>query len=533
MLSLIHVAALLLQGGDSLAPTIQENGLFEVVVQSAERKVQLLRFHGASRVWVNEQPVAAPLNPVVLEQGANRIWGAPEGDVLPSIELSDPPGPVFFDVGGVEPITWSPDSKYGSQSILVVNASEQTVPMLTLVCGGVGPFLRKRVPVWRGLPPLSVMRVELPLERKKGYDYRSGKKQYPLFLSAAGLPGVDPLIQSLSIPRGPGPRNQSGDLGAADSMADADAPFTAHVVHYLPDTLGFDYQARRGGHTFRHQGCDSWRRPNDNTLLMRLNPDARLIELRLKADSGIEQIRIGNVDAYQDFQVGDHPIRGLGRKFWAQQVGDQWEIHNRGVPATHKGLHRNGPVRAALDGAVWIYGTAGTELENLEILRRLRLHSGAWLAADSHHKVDFISDEEYLRLESSHEFLGKNLIVIGNADTNSSWRALAAADMPVQFSRGQIRLAGGDQAGGLSLEGDGFGGAVLQAHPRSVQTLVLFLGDSGNAGARAAIGLQLEQMDDVDFMVVGEDRSRLPKWGRSGSLDHRWRFPQQPDPAEN
>ena len=512
----------------SLTPVLLDNGLFEVIVDSPVREVRLLRLAGADRVWVNEQAVAAPINPVVLEAGKNRIWGAPREGALPQLELSTAPGPICFDVAGAHPTTWLPEKKHGEQNLLVINASEQVVPQLTLVGGGVGPFERKRVPVWRGMPPLSVMRVSVPLQAKKRYDFRSGKKEYPLFLSAGGLPGVDPLVQSLMIPRRkpfwPSPEQRTSPEVAAPVYAQVEQwRLRAKHDSYLPE-------AESGSSA--GNGASQWRRTSDSTFLVSLNTDARLIQLRIPSKYGLSQLRIGSPGMYQDFQFDAHPIFGPDRRFWAEWDGRQWQYHRHGVPAVHKGLHRSGPLTRALSKAIWVYGTAGTESENREILNLLRAHAGAWLAKDRSHLVEYVSDEEYLKREGRQAVLAGNVVVVGNADTNRAWADLAAVDMPVQFRRGSLLVGGSPASGGRRLEGDGLCGVVLQPHPRNADALVVFIGDSGPQGARAAIGLRLEQMHDVDFALVGAGISKLPAKMRRGVFDHRWRFPGQADLAE-
>jgi len=532
---LLLVAALPVQGGTVdelpppegvLTPILQPNGLFEIRVASDTRQVRVLRMSGASRVWVNDQVVAAPLNPVVLVPGVNRIWGAPIGDELPQLELSVPAGPVFFDVDGVDPMEWNPRIKTARQDILVVNASEEPVPMLTLVCGGVGPFLRKRVPIWRGLPPLSVMRVSLPLMPNPEYWSQVKLKKYPLFLSAAGIQGVDPLVQSLSIPRG-----SPSQRPAPAKVHQAVAPVHSQIEQFREGALAYQWE-RSGDSVIHRSGVDHWRLAGEHAMVLRLSPDARLVRLQLNPYAKIRLLRMGADGDFQDWNLDAPPFDRGGKTYWAEWDGAQWQLHRHGVPVHHKGLHRRGPVNAAFKDAVWIYGTAGSKEENQQILKRLRLHSGAWLAMDPSHRVDLISDVEFLEVGRGQEFVGQNLVVIGNADTNRAWSSLAAADLPIQFHRGWLQIAGSGEGGGNKREG-AFGGVVLQPRPGDSHAFVLFLGDTGVEGAKAACGLMPEQMDQVEFALTGGGRVGLAAGLKSGCFDHRWRFPSQLDLAEN
>jgi hypothetical protein len=271
-----------------------------------------------------------------------------------------------------------------------------------------------------------------------------------------------------------------------------------------------------------HKAVPSWNGRKDMEVLqLTLNPRVRLMNIRLDPVSIIDQIFIAYEQEQQTWSRAE-----LGDLFWAEWDGKQWSLHNHGVPAVHKGVHRTGPASSALPGAVWVYGTAGSVEENAQILRKLRLDSGRWLGADVKNQVEMISDREFLRKDRPQDFAGRNLVLIGNADTNLAWGDLAAEDMPLRFKRGEIGV------GSRNVKADDGCGALLQPHPEDPYRLILFLGDTGVPGSLRSYGIDPTVMTRQDYAVKFPDSEQFPVPKMSGCFDHRWRFPEQADVAE-
>lgn len=495
---------------------------FLTEVFSEKEQVMLLRLGEAEMAYVNDHPLAAPLNPVLVRKGKNLLWVKTQQAGGPDVQWEQPPGPVFFDVDGVVPKPWNPELEGAAQDLLVINATLEAVPMLTLVCGGVGPFQRKRLPIWTGMPPLSVTRVSAPLLAKASLPTIKAGDEFPLFLSAGGIVGVDPLIQSIRIPYGnPQPvyTTKPPTPEPADSWQAKTEQFRLKSPY--PD-LGPDNTQLP-----RPEGPAVLRSiffPDQKLLTLRMNEHARLVRVKLDPQSGIEEIVVAGENPFLPTSVAD--LGGLGRHFWIEWDGANWKFHRHGVPASHKGLHRRGPVPNAMADAVWVYGTAGSVAENDHILRRLRLDGGAWLSSGPSNQLQMVSDREFLTLERQQEFAGRNLVVLGNADTNLAWKQLAATDMPLRFARGVL------EHGLKRVESDGYVGVSLQPRLTDPYALVLFLGDTGGAGVEVGYGLRPERMTDLDYQVewTGLDYFYPPH--KEGRFDHRWRFPEQPDLAE-
>src|SRR5204863_1699989 len=108
-------------------------------------------------------------------------------------------------------------------------------------------------------------------------------------------------------------------------------------------------------------------------------------------------------------------------KLWFERQGDEWSVAEP-PEAQRKGPSRYGTFNSAFDNrALLVYGTAGNEEEN------------AWSAA----KARYDSETFYYRgggalevlPDSRFDFNGetdRNVVLYGNADTNSAWQQLMA-----------------------------------------------------------------------------------------------------------
>ncbi len=500
---------------------------------SDKKQVQILRLGAAQMALVNGVPAANSVNPVMVRKGKNTLMVKSKLPAKDQLKWEHPIAPLFFDVADIQAVAWNPKLEGGTQEILVVNASLQTVPLLYLICGGVGPFQRKRVPTLQGMPPLSVTRVSLPLVAKSENPDDVRPETYPLLLSIAGLADAEPLVQFIRIPsRDPRPSDREDPYDPADrpqrflSELRAEGTIISRGLVPAPPFFANVEQLQPG---VSYSSADKpinavleWAGRNDaEKLQLKLNPKVRLMNIRLDPISVIDQIFLAHEQEQQTWSRAD-----LGDLFWAEWDGKQWSLHNNGVPAIHKGVHRTGPVSSALLDAVWVYGTAGSADENEQILRKLRLDSGRWMRADANSKLAMISDREFLRKDRPQDFSDRNLVLIGNADTNLAWGDLAAEDMPLRFKRGEIGV------GSRNVKADDGCGTLLQPHPNDPYRLILFLGDTGIPGSQRSYGIDPSAMKRQDYAVKYPQSEHFSTPQASGCFDHRWRFAEQPDVAE-
>src|SRR5262249_9458866 len=127
-------------------------------------------------------------------------------------------------------------------------------------------------------------------------------------------------------------------------------------------------------------------------------------------------------------------------------------------PAALKGPHRYGPFREAFrNRMVFVHGTRGTPAENAWALARARYDAETfWYRGNG--SVDVLPDTAF---DAARE-RDCNVILYGNADTNTAWKALLA-DSPVQVRKGSVSV--GDRA----EKGDNLACLFLRPRPGSAR----------------------------------------------------------------
>lgn len=156
-----------------------------------------------------------------------------------------------------------------------------------------------------------------------------------------------------------------------------------------------------------------------------------------------------------------------GGQLWFEQQDKQWRAS--APPSSKvKGPDRDGTFKSALDrDALLVYGTGGTEEENRWAEGKARYDAETfWYRGDGSFEV--LRDVDFDPVREP----GRNVVLYGNADTNSAWKQLLA-DCPVQVRRGQVRV------GDRTETGEDLG--VLLVYPRSGT-------DTGTVGVVAGTG---------------------------------------------
>ncbi len=113
----------------------------------------------------------------------------------------------------------------------------------------------------------------------------------------------------------------------------------------------------------------------------------------------------------------------------------------------HKGPHRNGTFKEAFNkGMLYVYGTSGSAEENAWALEKSRYDAESWYYRGNG-AFDIISDKEFDMKKHGH----RNIILIGNANSNSVWNKLLQ-DCPIRIEKGLLsvgsRVNSGDDIGG-------------------------------------------------------------------------------------
>jgi predicted esterase len=213
-------------------------------------------------------------------------------------------------------------------------------------------------------------------------------------------------------------------------------------------------------------------------------------------------------------------------KLWFERQGDNWSAAEAPEPRL-KCPARNGTFNSAFDNrAMLIYGTAGNEDEN------------AWAAAKARYDAETFYYRGGGALEvlpdSRFDFNGetdRNVVLYGNADTNSAWPQLLATS-PVEVRRGHVRV------GTRTETGDALAVVTVRPRPGSDIASIGVVSGTGPAGMRLTNRLRWFVSGIVypDLMVLEpktltEGTGGVRAWGYFG-LDWRtetgeiaWRSP--------
>lgn len=127
---------------------------------------------------------------------------------------------------------------------------------------------------------------------------------------------------------------------------------------------------------------------------------------------------------------------------------------------------------------VYVYGTQGTKEENNWAIEKANYDAEAWYYRGNG-AFDIIADRDF----EETKYAGRNIILIGNAKTNSAWNILLK-DCPVKVETGKVNI------GEKSYSGDDLGGYFYWKKPGSDVLSVGVITGTGIAGMRAATANQ-------------------------------------------
>lgn len=221
-----------------------------------------------------------------------------------------------------------------------------------------------------------------------------------------------------------------------------------------------------------------------------------------------------------------------------------WQIAPKGfAPGKQKSPEFSGPFKRTFDrGFVLCFGTAGDAREDAELLARARCDAETWWYRGNG-SARIVSDEDLVKSGLGEWIFGvelgsfvPNVILYGNADTNSAWKRLLGESV-VQARRGALRL------GDREWRGDDL--AALVVAPRrdtqgDVVGLVGAFADTGVAGTRLAYALSpfTSGVGYPDYVVYGPGILRGGDAGvlAAGFLDVDWKLTKpgfvRPPPPE-
>jgi hypothetical protein len=169
---------------------------------------------------------------------------------------------------------------------------------------------------------------------------------------------------------------------------------------------------------------------------------------------------------------GEVPWPASGTRLWFVRDGEKWSTTSQPAAAL-KGPHRYGPFKNAFrNQMLFVYGTHGTPEENAATLATARYDAETfWYIGNG--SIDVVPDTAWETVAERD----RNVILYGNADTNSAWKVLLA-DSPVQVQRGLVRVGKREEKGGdLAC-------LFLRPRPGSEQAVVGAFAASGVPGMR-------------------------------------------------
>jgi predicted esterase len=173
-----------------------------------------------------------------------------------------------------------------------------------------------------------------------------------------------------------------------------------------------------------------------------------------------------------DGQEVEVPFPTKGKRIWLQTKEGKWSAAAQPSPAV-KGPRRYGTFRDAFrNRVVFVYGTRGTPQENSWAFARARFDAETfWYRGNG--SIDLVADSNF-DAEADRD---RNVVLYGNAETNSAWKALLGPG-PVQVHHGKVRI------GKREVKGDDLGCLFIRPRPGSDVASVGAVTGTGIAGMR-------------------------------------------------
>jgi pimeloyl-ACP methyl ester carboxylesterase len=162
-------------------------------------------------------------------------------------------------------------------------------------------------------------------------------------------------------------------------------------------------------------------------------------------------------------------------QIWLTRDGERWAASAEPPSPERKGPHRYGPFKDVFRNLVlFVYGTSGSPQENAWAFNKARFDAETfWYRGNG--SVDVIADRDFDAAAQPD----RNVVLYGNAETNSAWGDLLGHG-PVQVRRGAIEI------GPRRLAGDDLACLFLRPRPGSDSACVGAVAGSGPAGMRLA-----------------------------------------------
>jgi poly(3-hydroxybutyrate) depolymerase len=238
----------------------------------------------------------------------------------------------------------------------------------------------------------------------------------------------------------------------------------------------------------------------------------RLLKLGLAHFGNNAAIKI-TLDSLNTIQ---YTTTSINDSLFIVKESNQWSI--TGKPGMDmKGPHRYGTFKEPFNHRmVFVYGTKGTAEENKWSFDKARYDAETWYYRGNG-AVDIIADKEY----SPEKYMGRNVIIYGNATTNSAYNVLLK-DCPVKIERNKVRV------GNEIWEGDDLATYFVWPLKGSAINSVGVVAGTGLKGMAASNANQYfaGASGFPDFMVHRLDmiQSGVNEIKMAGFFDHEWKL---------
>lgn len=199
-----------------------------------------------------------------------------------------------------------------------------------------------------------------------------------------------------------------------------------------------------------------------------------------------------------------------------QKEQNSWKV--TAAPGTQpKGPHRYGTFKDGFNkNMVFVYGTSGNREENDWSRAKAIFDAETWYYRGNG-AVDIMTDKEYSR----SKYTGRNVVLIGNASTNSAWNSLLS-DCPVKVSSGNIKV------GEKTLLGDDLAAYFVWPLAGTGDNSVSVISGSGLKGMKAANGNQYfagaSGFPDIMIFRLGMLNSGISGVEIAGFFDNEWKL---------
>jgi len=246
----------------------------------------------------------------------------------------------------------------------------------------------------------------------------------------------------------------------------------------------------------------------------------RLDLLPLRAEPAL--LGPGELTLQLDGQTLRTQLGAASRELWLERMGTgtgagaRWQLA-AAPDAALKSPERGSRLHAALrNRLIVVVGTQGNERENALLLDQAR-YFAELMAYHGNASLRVVTDREF----NGGGFDGRNVLLLGSADTNAAWAPLLAAS-PIQVRRGQATI------GPRQLRADDLAVAFVHPRPGDPKAAVVVLAASGDTGTRVLqrVPMRPATAGVPDWLVLdGQSFDRgLDGVLGAGFFDNRWRY---------